>query len=108
MIFFHNDPATSEIYALSLHDALPMFTCPAPVTVFADLGQCSATNVVLGTPATGDNCAVSTVVNNLTEPKAVVTNPMDRTLPHLHGNQNTCTQQVIVVYNHDPTLTCTA
>src|SRR3712207_7623720 len=29
--FFFNDTATTEIYTLSLHDALPIFTpCPAP------------------------------------------------------------------------------
>src|SRR5205809_3819212 len=26
MFFFFNDPATTEIYTLSLHDALPIFT----------------------------------------------------------------------------------
>src|SRR3712207_8192931 len=26
--FFFNDTATTEIYALSLHDALPIFLCP--------------------------------------------------------------------------------
>src|SRR5205809_4681146 len=25
--FFFNDPATTEIYTLSLHDALPIFSC---------------------------------------------------------------------------------
>ena len=31
-IFFFNDTATTEIYALSLHDALPIYTNPAPET----------------------------------------------------------------------------
>ena len=26
VLFFFNDPATTEIYTLSLHDALPIFT----------------------------------------------------------------------------------
>src|SRR5215204_7725733 len=28
--FFFNDTATTEIYTLSLHDALPIWHCPAP------------------------------------------------------------------------------
>src|SRR5215510_16348310 len=28
-VFFFNDPATTEIYTLSLHDALPIPTCTA-------------------------------------------------------------------------------
>src|SRR5438034_2442907 len=28
IVFFFNDTATTEIYTLSLHDALPIFDCP--------------------------------------------------------------------------------
>jgi len=28
VFFFFNDTATTEIYTLSLHDALPIFSCP--------------------------------------------------------------------------------
>src|SRR5258708_10188419 len=31
MFFFFNDTATTEIYTLSLHDALPISFCPASV-----------------------------------------------------------------------------
>src|SRR2546429_5399186 len=31
MFFFFNDTATTEIYTLSLHDALPIFACAARV-----------------------------------------------------------------------------
>src|SRR3712207_8227656 len=30
-LFFFNDTATTEIYTLSLHDALPICRCPSPV-----------------------------------------------------------------------------
>src|SRR2546429_5264675 len=33
MLFFFNDTATTEIYTLSLHDALPIFALPAPARV---------------------------------------------------------------------------
>src|SRR5438034_10413495 len=32
LFFFFNDPATTEIYTLSLHDALPIWTPAAPST----------------------------------------------------------------------------
>src|SRR3990167_6902384 len=32
LFFFFNDPATTEIYTLSLHDALPIFLCLEPGT----------------------------------------------------------------------------
>ena len=31
-VFFFNDTATTEIYTLSLHDALPIYVCPVTVT----------------------------------------------------------------------------
>src|SRR5690242_21945003 len=31
-LFFYNDPATTEIYTLSLHDALPICLCPVRTT----------------------------------------------------------------------------
>src|SRR5687768_17937386 len=31
MFFFFNDPATTEIYTLSLHDALPISSAPRPL-----------------------------------------------------------------------------
>src|SRR5260370_1323623 len=33
--FFFNDPATTEIYALSLHDALPILPAPTVITAFS-------------------------------------------------------------------------
>src|SRR5207248_11782243 len=33
--FFFNDPSTTEIYTLSLHDALPIFSRPASIPIGA-------------------------------------------------------------------------
>src|SRR5258708_28223662 len=35
LFFFFNDTATTEIYTLSLHDALPIYTLPAETVAFA-------------------------------------------------------------------------
>src|SRR5438270_10600408 len=34
-VFFFNDTATTDIYTLSLHDALPIYLSPAPVSTTA-------------------------------------------------------------------------
>src|SRR6266481_9154321 len=35
--FFFNDTATTEIYTLSLHDALPIFDMPALLSAYRDM-----------------------------------------------------------------------
>src|SRR5688572_31515909 len=39
-IFFFNDPATTEIYTLSLHDALPIFPVMDDPTEDVGVGSC--------------------------------------------------------------------
>src|SRR2546430_4254419 len=50
IIFFFNDTATTEIYTLSLHDALPIYSNCRPATGFlchpgVDLQRCVATEL---------------------------------------------------------------
>ncbi len=74
----------------------PSLTCPADVVITNATGVCCATSVVLGAPITGDNCGVSSVVNNGSGSYGVGTNAVVWTVTDVHGNQNACTQQVIV------------
>src|SRR5258708_38340968 len=46
LVFFFNDPATTEIYTLSLHDALPIWPRPRSVATL-DLRLSAATAVQL-------------------------------------------------------------
>src|SRR2546429_7320522 len=39
IFFFFNDTATTEIYTLSLHDALPIYGRPQPIRFGLSLGQ---------------------------------------------------------------------
>ena len=48
-----------------------MITCPGDVVVSTDAGLCTATGVNLGSPATSDNCIVSSTMNDATEPFAL-------------------------------------
>jgi hypothetical protein len=86
----------------------PVINCPAAVSVAADLGTCTATNVSLGTPGVTDNCGVQSVVNN-----APSTFPLGMTLvvwkaTDTSGNMTTCTQKVTVVDTQDPVITCSS
>src|SRR5689334_23774415 len=51
LFFFFNDPATTEIYTLSLHDALPIWSALVKVPVFSPQVAAGST--------TSANCAVS-------------------------------------------------
>ncbi|UKN02647.1 HYR domain-containing protein [Paracrocinitomix mangrovi] len=84
----------------------PTITCPADVTVSNDAGVCSATGVTLGTPTTGDNCGVATVINDAPATFPVGTTTVTWTVTDIHGNSVTCTQDVTVNDTENPTITC--
>jgi len=87
-------------------DEDPTITCPDDVEVDADPGQCYATNVDLGTPTTGDNCAVDTVTNDAPAQFPVGDTTVTWTVTDIYGNTATCTQIVTVNDIIDPTITC--
>src|SRR5438034_3852649 len=39
--FFFSDPATTELYTLSLHDALPIYSSPAASASRSSVAQCA-------------------------------------------------------------------
>ncbi len=82
----------------------PTITAPAAVTVNADNGNCSATNVALGMPTTADNCGVDSVWNDATS-LPVGTNTVTWTVKDIHGNTATATQTVTVIDNQNPDIT---
>jgi hypothetical protein len=73
----------------------PTITCAGDVTVSANSG-CTATSVVLGSPVTGDNCGVASVLNNGPAAYPLGTNSVTWTVTDGSGNTATCTQRVIV------------
>ena len=82
----------------------PTITAPADVLVSAALGQCVATNVVLGTPATHDNCAVAIATNNAPATFPLGLTVVTWTAADIHGNLQSATQQVTVVDGEAPTI----
>ncbi len=87
----------------------PFFICPGDRTVNANAGQCYATNVNLGSPSLVlDNCGVASVTNNAPSQFPVGTTIVTWTVTDVNGNTSTCTQEVTVVDNQNPTITCPA
>jgi rhamnogalacturonan endolyase len=89
-------------------DVKPTITTPAAVTVNADNGNCSASNVSLGTPVTADNCSVASVTNNAPLFYPVGTTVVTWTVKDAAGNTSTGTQTVTVIDDQKPTVTLVA
>ena len=87
----------------------PTITCPAAITVNADNGLCTASNVNLGIVPTGfDNCSIASVTNN-----APATYPLGDTVitwiaTDGSGNTVSCTQTITVQDNEVPIFTAPA
>ncbi len=82
----------------------PTITAPANVVTSTDLNSNTATNVVLGTPVTFDNCAVSSVTNNAPAVFPIGTTIVTWTVTDPAAQTATATQQVTVADNQAPTV----
>jgi hypothetical protein len=103
-----NIATTTQMVTVKDHE-LPTITAPATVTVNADLGQCFASTVPLGTPVTADNCGGTlTVTNNAPSQFSVGTNTVTWTVIDTSGNLASTTQSVVVNDSQVPTVHCPA
>ena len=99
--------STSCIQEVTIRDSeLPSITCPGDVTVSTDFDACIATNFNLGTPLTGDNCGINTVINNAPSTLPLGTTTIEWTVIDDSGNVSTCMQTVTVEDTQAPTFTC--
>ena len=86
----------------------PTITAPAAKTVSADAGSCTASNVSLGTPTTGDNCSVASVTNNVPTTFPLGTTTVTWKVTDGSGNTATATQVITVEDKQNPTITAPA
>jgi HYR domain-containing protein/Big-like domain-containing protein len=104
--------ATCQQTVTVVDSQAPSITCPPDVTVSTDKGQCTASNVALGTPTASDNCGAPTVSGArsdglpLTGPFPKGTTTVTWTATDSSGNKATCTQKVTVNDTEKPVLTC--
>jgi hypothetical protein len=85
----------------------PTITAPNSVTVLADPGVCSASNVALGFPlATNDNCGILTATNNAPAQFPVGQTTVTWTAVDINGLIGSATQLVTVVDSQPPVPHC--
>src|SRR6266480_7427140 len=89
--FFFNDTATTEIYTLSLHDALPICALDMP---FADVERISK---LIPPPVRGRNVSISQAIEQVPElRKAMETNDQVRDVIDLARRLEGCARHVSV------------
>jgi hypothetical protein len=84
----------------------PTITAPPAVTALADPGENYASGVVLGTPATADNCTVASVASNA--PATFPVGPTTVTWTVTDGSGNTATANQLVTVTPNLAATTTA
>lgn len=80
----------------------PLAICPMNITVSADSGQCSASNVQLSPVLAMDNCGAVTVTNDAPATYPVGITTVTTTVTDAAGNTATCSQDVTVVDDQAP------
>ncbi len=84
----------------------PAITCPGPVTMNTDPGQCTST-AAIGTATATDNCTLLPVITNDAPASFPIGNTtVTWTATDGASNISTCTQVVTVVDAENPTITC--
>ncbi|PVX47419.1 HYR domain-containing protein [Flavobacterium sp. 103] len=99
-------PATSNEITMVVDTIVPIISCPAAVTVSADAGFCTASNVSLGNALTTDNCGVDTLTNDAPVNFPIGTTTVTWTVTDVNNNQASCTQSVTVTDTEKPVITC--
>jgi uncharacterized repeat protein (TIGR01451 family) len=101
-----NSASCSQFIDWTMDATPPTITCPALVTVPADAGTCSATNVNLGNLVATDNCGGAlTITNDAPASFPVGTNTVTWTVTDAGGNTATCMQTVVVTDTQPPVIT---
>ncbi|MCX6199668.1 MAG: HYR domain-containing protein [Bacteroidetes bacterium] len=86
----------------------PLITCPGNISGNTDAGQCTASNVVLGTASVSDNCGVQSLINNAPTIFNSGISTVIWTVTDVHSNSTSCAQTVTVIDNQAPTVSCSA
>jgi hypothetical protein len=95
--------STASATATVLDNINPTITAPVATSGTTNVA-CTSTNVVLGTPATADNCSVASVTNNAPSAFPLGNTTVTWTVKDGSGNTATATQLVTVTDNIKPVL----
>nr|WP_241551473.1 HYR domain-containing protein [Gramella oceanisediminis] len=100
--------STTASFNVTVNDTeAPMITtCPADLTIDADAGMCTASEVNLGSLVASDNCSGDlTITNDAPEVFNAGETVVTWTVTDVAGNSSTCTQTVNVLDNEAPVIT---
>ncbi len=98
-----NSTTCEQIVNVSDDEAPVITECATPVTVSADAGVCSATEVELGMPVATDNCDTEmSFENDAPEVFPIGETTVTWTITDNAGNNSTCTQLVTVIDDQTP------
>jgi hypothetical protein len=104
----HGNMATCAQTVVVVDNQPPTISCPGNKQANANAGQCYATGVNLGMPATSDNCGVASLTNDAPLQFPVGTTIVTWTVTDVNGNTATCSQSVLVKDNQNPVISCPA
>lgn len=104
-----NGGNTTCSFTITVNDTeAPIVICPSNVFATADPLECAvdSANVSLGIPVTSDNCGIASITNDAPAAFPVGTTTVTWTVTDVNGNSTTCTQDIVVTDNEDPTIIC--
>jgi uncharacterized lipoprotein NlpE involved in copper resistance len=84
----------------------PAITCPEALTIPAAFGSCDTALMDLGNAIVNDACGIDSTWNNAPELFTIGSTSVLWTTVDLQGNQSTCNQQIVVVDDQVPAITC--
>lgn len=94
-----------DVTVLDTH--APVVICSADTTVSTTSGMCGAL-VAPRMPNILEHCGIDTLMNNAPAMFPVGTTPLTWTVVDMGGNVTTCVQQITVVDDENPSITCPA
>ncbi|MDR9457661.1 MAG: HYR domain-containing protein, partial [Salegentibacter sp.] len=100
-----NETTCTQTVTVEDNEAPVIAECPADLTLSADEGSCSASEVDLGLPQVTDNCdSELSITNDAPEVFELGETIVTWTVTDAAGNETTCTQTVTVEDNEAPVI----
>ncbi|MFM1874574.1 MAG: hypothetical protein RL266_311, partial [Bacteroidota bacterium] len=81
----------------------PTINCPATANISTDAGLCTS-SASIGTATSSDNCGIASTLVDNAGPYSVGTTTVTWTATDVNGNTATCTQDVVVSDDENPTI----